>query len=308
MTTLSGSWRTSDGRLAVLALDHGTPLVELLEGLGRDAGDERAARVQARHRRHRRARRERGAARSRRLRRARRRDGRARAGRRADRADRGRRLRRGRRPAPDAADRRPRRRGRASRCTADAAKVMVFVRADREGLDGHAAAVTRTALADCAAHGIPCVIEAMTYPLGDESEAAFRARRGDLVREAAVLLEACGAELLKLEYPGSEAACARGDRRDRRARGRCCRRAWATTSSAAQLAASVAGGACGFIAGRSLWKESRGDGRRGAARVPRRRGAWAVRRAGRGVGRGGRVTVRSAFGASGGPGERQRRH
>jgi tagatose 1,6-diphosphate aldolase len=137
---------------------------------------------------------------------------------------------------------------------ADAAKVMVFVRPDREGLDGHAAALTRAALADCRAHGLPCVIEAMTYPLADESEAAFAARHGDLVRESAVLLEACGAEILKLEYPGSAAAC--------EAVTAALRVPWAVLSAGVgheefcgQLAESRAAGAAGFIAGRSLWKE-----------------------------------------------------
>ena len=97
----------------------------------------------------------------------------------------------------------------------------------------------------------------MTYRLDGESEAAFAARRGDLVREAAVLLEACGAELLKLEYPGSAAACA--------AVTAAIGVPWAVLSAGvghdefrAQLAASLAGGAAGFIAGRSLWKESVG--------------------------------------------------
>ena len=137
---------------------------------------------------------------------------------------------------------------------ADAAKVMVFVRADREDLDGHAAQVTRAALADCRAHGLPCVIEAMTYRLEDESEAAFAARHGDLVREAAVLLEACGAELLKLEYPGSVAACESVTA--------ALRVPWAVLSAGVgheefcgQLTAARAAGAAGFIAGRSLWKE-----------------------------------------------------
>jgi sulfofructosephosphate aldolase len=137
---------------------------------------------------------------------------------------------------------------------ADAAKVMVFVRPDREDLDGHAAALTRAALADCRAHGLPCVIEAMTYRLDGESEAAFAARHGELVRESAVLLEACGAELLKLEYPGSPAAC--------EAVTAALRVPWAVLSAGvgheefrAQLAASRAAGAAGFIAGRSLWKE-----------------------------------------------------
>jgi tagatose 1,6-diphosphate aldolase len=138
---------------------------------------------------------------------------------------------------------------------ADAAKVMVFVRPDREDLDGHAARLTRAALADCRAHGLPCVIEAMTYRLDDESEAAFAARRGDLIREAAVLFEACGAELLKLEYPGSVAACA--------AVTAAVDVPWAVLSAGVghdefrgQLAAALEGGASGFIAGRSLWKES----------------------------------------------------
>jgi sulfofructosephosphate aldolase len=137
---------------------------------------------------------------------------------------------------------------------ASAAKVMVFVRPDREDLDGHAAAVTRAALADCRAVGIPCVIEAMTYRLDDESESAFAARHGDLVRESAVLLEACGAELLKLEYPGSPAACEELTA--------ALRVPWAVLSAGvgheefcAQLAAARGGGAAGFIAGRSLWKE-----------------------------------------------------
>ena len=137
---------------------------------------------------------------------------------------------------------------------ADAAKVMVFVRADREDLDGPAATVTRAALADCRAHGLPCVIEAMTYRLDDESEAAFAARHGELVREGAVLLEAAGAELLKLEYPGSPAGC--------EAVTAALGVPWAVLSAGvgheefcAQLAASRAAGAAGFIAGRSLWKE-----------------------------------------------------
>ena len=79
---------------------------------------------------------------------------------------------------------------------------MVFVRADREDLDGPAATVTRAALADCRAHGLPCVIEAMTYRLDDESEAAFAARHGELVREGAVLLEACGRGAAQARVPG----------------------------------------------------------------------------------------------------------
>ncbi len=71
---------------------------------------------------------------------------------------------------------------------ATAAKVMVWIRPDREDLDGHAARLVREALQDCRAHDLLCVIEAMTYPLPDERPEAFAARRGELVRDSAVLL------------------------------------------------------------------------------------------------------------------------
>ncbi len=138
---------------------------------------------------------------------------------------------------------------------ATAAKIMVFVRPDREDLDGYTAELVRAALNDCRNEHLLCVIEAMTYRLGDESPAAFAARRGDLIRDSAVLLEACGAKLLKLEYPGSLAAC--------EAVSSAIATPWAVLSAGVdheefcdQLGASVRGGAAGFIAGRSLWKES----------------------------------------------------
>lgn len=138
---------------------------------------------------------------------------------------------------------------------ATAAKVMVFVRPDREDLDGYTAELVRTALDDCRREQLLCVIEAMTYRLEDESPAVFAARRGDLIRESAVLLEACGAKLLKLEYPGSLAGC--------EAVSDAISAPWAVLSAGVdheafceQLTVSVEGGAAGFIAGRSLWKES----------------------------------------------------
>jgi sulfofructosephosphate aldolase len=138
---------------------------------------------------------------------------------------------------------------------ATAAKVMVFVRPDREDLDGYTAELVRAALDDCRREQLLCVIEAMTYRLDDESPAAFAARRGDLIRDSAVLLEACGAKLLKLEYPGSLAAC--------EAVSAALSTPWAVLSAGVdheafseQLGVSMEGGAAGFIAGRSLWKES----------------------------------------------------
>jgi sulfofructosephosphate aldolase len=140
---------------------------------------------------------------------------------------------------------------------ATAAKVMVFLRADREDLDGHTAKLVRAALEDCRRAELLCVIELMTYRLDDEAPDEFETRREDLIVEGAVLLQECGSKVLKLEYPGSAAAC----RRVTEAIGV----PWAVLSAGVdheafcrQLRDSMDGGADGFIAGRSLWKEAVG--------------------------------------------------
>jgi sulfofructosephosphate aldolase len=140
---------------------------------------------------------------------------------------------------------------------ATAAKVMVFVRADREDLDGYTARLVRAALEDCRAADLLGVMELMTYPVEDESPDGFAARKADLVLEGAVFLQECGAQVLKLEYPGSTSACRRVTD--------ALSVPWAVLSAGVdheafcdQLRAAMDGGASGFIAGRSLWKEAVG--------------------------------------------------
>jgi tagatose-1,6-bisphosphate aldolase len=109
---------------------------------------------------------------------------------------------------------------------------------------------------DCKAAGIPSVVENLIYPLPGEELTV--GRREDLIVEAATALDDLGPDLLKLEYPGSAAGCRRI--------------AGALTGPWAVLSAGVAfdefqevlrvscdeGGASGFIAGRSVWKEAIG--------------------------------------------------
>jgi sulfofructosephosphate aldolase len=137
------------------------------------------------------------------------------------------------------------------------AKLLVRLRADREDTSGANAAVIRSAVADCAAADLLLVVEVLVYAADDEDASAFSARRADLIREGALLAEACGARYLKLEYPGDAEACARLT--DALAV------PWALLSAGVdhatfveQLEAALAAGASGFIAGRSIWKESVG--------------------------------------------------
>jgi tagatose 1,6-diphosphate aldolase len=144
------------------------------------------------------------------------------------------------------------------------AKLLLRLRADREDADGANAAVLREAVADCAAHHLLLVVEVLVYRLDGEDEGGYEAARGDLIREAALLAESCGARYLKLEYPGDEQACRRVTD--------ALSVPWALLSAGVdhetfttQLRAALAAGASGFIAGRSIWKESvamRGEERR----------------------------------------------
>ena len=135
------------------------------------------------------------------------------------------------------------------------AKLLLRLRADREDSDGANARLLRAAAADCAAHHLLLVVEVLVYRLEDESEGWFAARRAELIRDGALLAEAAGARYLKLEFPGDEAACRRLTD--------ALPVPWALLSAGVdhdtfvgQLRAALSGGASGFIAGRSVWKEA----------------------------------------------------
>ncbi len=144
---------------------------------------------------------------------------------------------------------------------ADAMKFLVQVRADRpvggDGRDTTAEAVDvmRTLVADCASVGVPSVIENLIFPLEEEAALSPEAR-ADAIIEAAVLIDQLRPTLLKLEYPGSPEACRRLASR--------ISAPWAVLSAgvssdefAEVLRVSCdEGGASGFIAGRSVWRET----------------------------------------------------
>ena len=113
--------------------------------------------------------------------------------------------------------------------------------------------VCRDVIADCRAEGVPSVIENLVYPLPDED---LRGRaREDAIIEAARALNELDIDLLKLEYPGSPEGCRR--------LASVLDRPWAVLSAGVPFeefsevlkVAFDDGGASGFIAGRSVWRE-----------------------------------------------------
>lgn len=145
----------------------------------------------------------------------------------------------------------------------DAAKLLVQLRPDRARRTGEpdlvaeVVQVVRTVVEDCAASGVPSVVETLLYALPDEEPLSAR-RRADLIVESARILTETGPDLLKLEYPSDVVGC--------RAVGEVVTVPWAMLSAGmalepfleAVMTACDEGGASGFIAGRVYWKEAVG--------------------------------------------------
>jgi tagatose-1,6-bisphosphate aldolase len=143
----------------------------------------------------------------------------------------------------------------------DAVKLLVQMRPDRPHRAGEpdlvaeVLDVVRTVVDDCAAVGIPSVIETLLYALPDEEKLTPR-RRAELITESARILSEVGPDLLKLEYPSDAAGC--------RAVGEAVTVPWAMLSAGMDFEpfleaighACEEGGASGFIAGRVYWKEA----------------------------------------------------
>ena len=143
----------------------------------------------------------------------------------------------------------------------DALKFFVQLRGDRPApaagepdLVRECVDVCAELVADCRRQGIPAVIENLVYALpGRELQGA---ERETAIIESARVLNELDIDLLKLEYPGSPAACRR--------LAAVLTRPWAVLSAGVpfdrfQDVLRVAfddGGAAGFIAGRSVWREA----------------------------------------------------
>jgi tagatose-1,6-bisphosphate aldolase len=143
----------------------------------------------------------------------------------------------------------------------DANKFFAQLRADRPApkagepdLAAECLEAVRQVVADCREAGVPSVIENLVYPLPGEDLTGKR--REDAIIEAARALDEFDIDLLKLEYPGSPEGCRR--------LAAVLNRPWAVLSAGVPFdhftevlqVAFDDGGASGFIAGRSVWRES----------------------------------------------------
>ncbi len=138
--------------------------------------------------------------------------------------------------------------GKSAMLGAAGCKLLLPYRADNPEQARRQDEVVRAAVEGCRAAGVALILEPIVY---NETEAD---RFGELVVEGAARLSAFGPDVLKVQYPGSTAAC--------RALDAACGRdvPWVLLGGGAdsgdlehQIADACAAGASGFIVGRTLW-------------------------------------------------------
>jgi tagatose 1,6-diphosphate aldolase len=78
----------------------------------------------------------------------------------------------------------------------DVAKLNVYMRPDRQGLDSHPARLIAEVIEDCAREDLLVAIEILTYALEGESSTEYQAKAPELIVQAATIARECGAPLM----------------------------------------------------------------------------------------------------------------
>src|SRR3990167_7044882 len=135
------------------------------------------------------------------------------------------------------------------------AKIMIYLRSYIPAANTANMATLAAVIADFAAEDLLLVVEFLTYALPDESPEAYATKIPELIEGGSKLCLDAWSKVLKIPYPGTPAACAN-------ITAMCGDVPWAVLSAGVdhatflgQVEISMANGASGVIAGRSLWKD-----------------------------------------------------
>jgi tagatose-1,6-bisphosphate aldolase len=156
-----------------------------------------------------------------------------------------------------------------ARLGADAAKLVVFYRSERDDVTASQHDLVRRLVVDCARHQVPLVVEPLWYPLEGETleDPATREARVEATVQSAATFAELGADIIKTEFPGYV-----DTEEDRRRAAESCARLdasvdvpWVLLSASAtyeqfreQVRIAATAGACGFMAGRAIWGDAVG--------------------------------------------------
>jgi len=134
-------------------------------------------------------------------------------------------------------------------------KIMVYLRMDTPAANTKNLETLKDSIEDFAREDLLLVVEFLTYRLEGESGEEYEAKIPMLILEGSRACLELGSKVLKIPYPGSEAACAEITRISGNV-------PWAVLSAGVdhetflgQVETAMKNGASGVIAGRSLWKD-----------------------------------------------------
>jgi tagatose 1,6-diphosphate aldolase len=134
-------------------------------------------------------------------------------------------------------------------------KIMVYLRMDTPAANTKNLETLRHFIEDFAREDFLLVVEFLTYRLPGESKEDYQAKFPELIIEGSRACLELGSKVLKIPYPGSDAACAKVTEL-------CGDVPWAVLSAGVdhatflgQVESAMKNGASGVIAGRSLWKD-----------------------------------------------------
>jgi tagatose-1,6-bisphosphate aldolase len=159
---------------------------------------------------------------------------------------------------------------KAARLGADGVKLVVFYRADLDEPAARQRKLVAELVASCRAPQMPLVIEPVWYPLAGEDSAdpAVARRRAGAIVASAAEFAVLGADILKVQFPGSvgsvaERASAADAARELDA---ALSVPWVLLSEGAgygdfavQMEITARAGASGYIAGRAVWGDAVGN-------------------------------------------------
>lgn len=135
------------------------------------------------------------------------------------------------------------------------AKIMIYLRSDVPAANTVNMATLSRVIKEFAAEDLLLVVEFLTYSLPGEAPEAYAAKIPELIEGGSKLCLDAGSKVLKIPYPGTAQACANITKM-------CGDIPWAVLSAGVdhatflgQVETSMANGASGVIAGRSLWKD-----------------------------------------------------
>jgi tagatose 1,6-diphosphate aldolase len=151
------------------------------------------------------------------------------------------------------------------RLGASAAKLLLFFNPDapREIVD-HQLTVVKTIAEECRRLDLAFVCEPMSYPV-DTTEDEFAHKKADTIIRTAEVLTPLGFDVLKAEFPGDPRVTPDPEelRKNCDRLTRATKVPWVVLSAGADfdvfrglVEQACRGGACGFLAGRAIWKDA----------------------------------------------------